>query len=99
MSTTDRIVGYRYVDPWSTRPEVGKILGVSRGSDDAGEPTDDTLAGTCAFETLAYLRKYARYSKGGWVVALGGERISSGSELAGEIIVRDAVVLSVEDWV
>ncbi len=89
-TTMKTIAGYRVMD---TEPTVGTSL---RNSFvwDGDEITDVELPGTCAFSSLAAARKYGRWSRGFWIVALTGEVVQSG-DLPGEVIVRDAVIAQI----
>lgn len=86
----NEIAGYRVMD---TEPVVGSAI---RNSFvwDGDEITDVELPGACAFSTLAAARKYGQWSRGFWIVALAGEVVRSG-ELAGEVIIRDAVIAGI----
>lgn len=86
----DTITAYRVVE---VKPAVGEKLEASYVW--AGdEPTSERLQGTSCWASLAKAREYGRYSKGFWVIAVEGERVMAG-ELAGEVVVRDAVVTEI----
>jgi hypothetical protein len=100
MTTNDfEYTGWRYMDSsFDAEPTVGDILPTSYVWD-GDEQTDDQLDGTCAFETREQVENYAQHSKGcGWLVQLGGNSMSWGSDMVGEVIIRDAVVIAVEKW-
>tara|TARA_R110000782_G_scaffold250759_1_gene338128 strand:+ start:32 stop:331 length:300 start_codon:yes stop_codon:yes gene_type:complete len=91
-----KTIGYRFISPdFSGEPQVGDNLENSNVWD-GDEPTDYELGGTCAFSTLGECEKYATWSEG-WIVMIGGESEGYG-ELKGELLIGDALVLSVAKW-
>ena len=66
---------------------------------DGDQPTDDELPGVCAFETKEQAEKYAQYSHNlGQIVEIEGEKVGTGLDLVGEVIIRDAVVTAIYAW-
>jgi len=86
----ENVIAYRVVE---SKPAIGEKLEASLvWSGD--EPTSDRLQGTSCWASLAKAREYGRYSKGYWLIAVEGEHVMAG-ELAGEVVVRDAVVTEI----
>lgn len=81
-----KTIGYRYS---AESRAVGDVLPASRHWI-ADKPTDETLPGTCAFDSLAAAEQYAQWSPG-QIIEIEGECVDQG-ELTGEIIIADAVV-------
>lgn len=92
MNNDFEIMGWRFVED---ELKVGDVLLASRIWD-GDQPTDDDLRGTCAFNTRARCEEYARWSAG-YIVCIGGTDNGTG-DLAGEIIIEDATVITVDAW-
>lgn len=89
------VVGFRFVDH---EVEVGQQLNNSRIWD-GDNPTEDELPGTCAFGAWKDFAKYAQYSRGcGKCVVITGTDKGSWHDIAGEIVIGDAVVVAVMEW-
>lgn len=86
-------VAFRVLD---SAPRVGDVLDASRVWVD-GEPTDETLPGTCGL-MLAGTARLGKIYSGNVVVVMGAERLADVyTEDAGEIILADPEVVAV--WV
>lgn len=86
-------VGYRYVDAidFPEPPAVGQSLDNSYDWD-----SDTELRGACAFETREMIDDYTKHCDDGWILVIGGNGYCGWGELAGEMVICDAVVISVE---
>ena len=98
-NTTHESVGFRFISrTFEQEPSVGAGLQNSF-SWDGDEQTEDELRGVCCFADQEDVEKYAAHSKGcGWVVTVGGEDEGRGDDFDGEIIIGEAIVLSVQEW-
>jgi hypothetical protein len=87
-ATEHEVTGWRYIDG---EAKPGDTLPNSYNWD-----TEEELDGTCAFETREACEAYARFSSG-CIAQIGGTDQGWG-EMAEEMIIGDAVVISAENW-
>lgn len=102
FNVSTEVTGLRIFDA-ETAPKVGDRLDCSRVWDD-GEPTEETLSGTCAVEIdwnakdltaeILSALKIAKSYCGDYVAIIGGPSSEYGVD-SGEVIIHRAVVLAV----